>query len=305
MNYYEILGIKRTASQDEIKTAYKKLVKKYHPDIYTGDKEYAQKMTSQINVAYDVLSIPEERAKYDEETFPTYTYTPPSASTSYSSTKSTNGPASAYRNPYSTSSYGASRGYNSSNNRTYDGYNSYRYGAYTSNYNNTRDGSEHDYSSYAKYENVHQSNYKHSHTPYTNFQDKIFSEHELLENFNKLRVISVVLIVYVLMMVVFIYQYNRQVKLSAEKRRTSNSYSVSTTNTYRRDNTRNTTKSTSTPSAYASSTLRRKYPNCFEYYDEDELRQIYSEFVANYQYDITYEDFLSFFEEYLSTKGEF
>ena len=43
MNHYEVLGIKKTATTSEIKEAYKELVKKYHPDIYPGDKSYAEK----------------------------------------------------------------------------------------------------------------------------------------------------------------------------------------------------------------------------------------------------------------------
>ena len=79
MNYYEILGVKKTASQEEIKKAYKNLVKKYHPDIYKGDKTFAQKKTAAINVAYETLSNPETKNEYDEQITPTpnYSYTPP------------------------------------------------------------------------------------------------------------------------------------------------------------------------------------------------------------------------------------
>ncbi len=296
MNYYEILGVKRTASQDEIKAAYKKLVKKYHPDIYTGDKEYAQKMTSQINVAYDVLSIPEERKKYDDETFPTYTYTPPSSNSSYTgSTRASGYSSTAYRNPYSTSSYGAARGFNNTNNRTYEGYNSYRYGAYTSNFNNTRDGSEHDYTSYTKYENVHQSNYKHSHTPYSNFQDTIFSNQQSLENFNKLRVITVVLIVYVLMVATFFLQYSNHIRSTASHQRTPS-------NTIYSNSIAEDPYSYSSAKTYSTSTLRRNYPKCFQYYSESELRVIYNEFISVYS-EIPFEDFLDYFEEYLTREG--
>lgn len=80
MTYYEILGVKRNASSAEIKDAYKKLIKKYHPDLYNGDKEFAEKKAKEINVAYDVLSSEEKRKEYDAEVFPkpqTYSYTPP------------------------------------------------------------------------------------------------------------------------------------------------------------------------------------------------------------------------------------
>ncbi len=82
MNYYQILGVSKNASQEELKDAYKTLVKKYHPDLYQGDKTFAEKKTKEINVAYDILSNPTTRAEYDEEITPkntdiTYEYTPP------------------------------------------------------------------------------------------------------------------------------------------------------------------------------------------------------------------------------------
>lgn len=87
MNYYEILGVSKTASYEEIKSNYKTLVKKYHPDLYQGDKTFAEKKTQEINVAYDILSDSNKRAKYDLELNPpddinTYNYTPPKYTTS-------------------------------------------------------------------------------------------------------------------------------------------------------------------------------------------------------------------------------
>ncbi len=67
MNYYEILEIKRDASQAEIRKRYKALIKKYHPDLYDGDKKFAEEKTMQINMAYDVLSVPELKEEYDIE----------------------------------------------------------------------------------------------------------------------------------------------------------------------------------------------------------------------------------------------
>lgn len=66
MNYYQILKISRTATHREIKNSYKQLVKKYHPDLFVGDKEFAEQKIKEINEAYRILSNPETKAEYDE-----------------------------------------------------------------------------------------------------------------------------------------------------------------------------------------------------------------------------------------------
>ena len=62
---YEILGVPRNASQDEIRKAYLKLAHKYHPDKTGGDKEAETKL-KEINAAYDVLKNPDKRKQYDQ-----------------------------------------------------------------------------------------------------------------------------------------------------------------------------------------------------------------------------------------------
>ena len=64
-DYYEVLGLKKGASEEEIKKAYRKLAKQYHPDLHPGDKE-AEAKFKEVNEAAQVLGDPEKRAKYDQ-----------------------------------------------------------------------------------------------------------------------------------------------------------------------------------------------------------------------------------------------
>lgn len=65
IDYYKILGISKTATQDEIKKAYRKLARKHHPDLNPNDSEAIKKF-QEINEANEVLSDPEKREKYDK-----------------------------------------------------------------------------------------------------------------------------------------------------------------------------------------------------------------------------------------------
>ena len=66
-NYYNVLGIDRNCSQADIRKAYHKLARKYHPDVTIMEKSYAKNMMTSISEAYKVLSNPETRAAYDRE----------------------------------------------------------------------------------------------------------------------------------------------------------------------------------------------------------------------------------------------
>src|SRR5262244_2864634 len=63
-DYYSTLGVAKTATEKEIKQAFRKLARKYHPDVNPGDKS-AEAKFKEINEAYEVLSDPDKRLRYD------------------------------------------------------------------------------------------------------------------------------------------------------------------------------------------------------------------------------------------------
>ena len=64
-DYYEVLGVSKTATDEELKKAFRKLAKQYHPDLHPDDKDAEMKF-KEINEAYEVLSDKEKRARYDQ-----------------------------------------------------------------------------------------------------------------------------------------------------------------------------------------------------------------------------------------------
>ena len=68
-NYYEILGVDKNADANTIKNAYLFKMKKYHPDVYMGDKLFAEQKTMELNIAYDTLKDDNLRKEYDSKLF--------------------------------------------------------------------------------------------------------------------------------------------------------------------------------------------------------------------------------------------
>ena len=251
MNHYEVLGIKKTATQNEIREAYKKLVKKYHPDLYQGDKTFAEKKTQSINAAYEVLSDPELREKYDDEITPK-TYSP-NNSTNYN-----------YNTNYSTQR----------NNSAYS-------------YDNYRRNNSGQYSTYNDFYQRRYSNYHRSKVPnsnYTNYshsrQNKSFFE--LIFKTSKQQIIAVIIIfiIYLVTLVSNITEYSSNYK---NVKNESSNY----TNSYDNDRFYSDYKDFDVNDYYSDSELydiyEKDYADSFSSFEE--FKEVLSQYLYIYIYN--------------------
>ncbi len=92
---YEILGVPKNVNEADLKKAYRKLARKYHPDVNPDDKE-AEKKFKEISAAYDILSNPEKRAEYDQMGAEAY-YATPGAAHDYEAAFTSRGFADIFR----------------------------------------------------------------------------------------------------------------------------------------------------------------------------------------------------------------
>ena len=77
-DYYEVLGVSKGASEDDIKKAYRRLARKHHPDVNPGDKE-AEARFKELSEAYAVLGDQEKRAEYDQFGHALFSWSPRTA----------------------------------------------------------------------------------------------------------------------------------------------------------------------------------------------------------------------------------
>ena len=260
MSHYDTLGVKKTATPAEIKDAYKSLVKKYHPDIYQGDKSYAEKKIKEINVAYDVLSDPKQKQEYDESITP--------KQTAYSSTYSQPKTSNYYQtNYYSTNrnSYASQSKYSYENyKKTYDRQNSYDYSKRYTNYHRSK---------------TPNSNYTTQES--TQFTDRVANVFDAFSTKNKIIIVSIFIILYIVFIIASMNQLSSITNSKEQSSSTSNSSVRTTTgssssNTHKRNNYSNTVTN--------ENSTQKSLPDDYDindYFTDAQLLEVYNNYYSN------------------------
>lgn len=280
MNHYETLGVKKTATPEEIKDAYKSLVKKYHPDVYPGDKAIAEKKIKEINAAYDVLSDPEQKKEYDELINPrptsnyntSYSYTPPKYNNYQSSYNN-------YRSNYTSNSNYSYENYR----KTYNSQNSYDYAKRYTNYHRSK---------------TPNSNYTNTNNQYSNQTTNVFEQYFTP---SKLKVFFLILIIYIIFFIVNIIQvasiFGDNSSSSQEVRSSTPTTSAITEDhsTQKNPYLDSSDSSTSNYTTNNAQTLLKEF-DINDYFSDSELRKLYNE---------SYSDKIGTFEEFKDLISEF
>lgn len=271
MTHYEILGIRKTATTEEIKDAYKKLVKKYHPDVYSGDKTFADKKIKEINEAYDILSDPEKKKEYD-----------------------------ALINPHSTTSYKAPDYGNYTYNPSYETTNTtkrnaqaqgskYSYENYKKTYNNQ---SGYDYQK--RYTDYHRSKTPNSNYSGNNPETNTINTESIINfsKFSKFFLIAIILLFYFIFLITNLMQLSGSLhkknndSSSTTQEEFDNIESYQTYEEYNNDLYNTTPKETSKEKTFDINTI----------YSDTELREVYTEYFT--QIYPTFSDFKQALSDY-------
>lgn len=279
MNHYETLGVKRNASQAEIKDAYKALVKKYHPDVYAGDKTFAEKKIKEINAAYDVLSDLLQKQQYDDETFgsaATYSYTPKN----YSYT--------AQERPYNSSNYSYTTKRRATSNSKYS-YENYKKNYRTSGYEYEK-----------RYTDYHRSKTPNSNYTYGN--SKINEMHDNLTNnisdkFNGLNLKNkalIILAVFILYLIMFVSTYMQMNSVLNGQRSGTILNTKETTSSQEQEDDEEEPEKIETQK---KSSISREDFDINDFYTDEQLREVYND--GYYTSFETFTEFKDFFEDFV------
>lgn len=282
MNHYETLGIKRTASQAEIKDAYKALVKKYHPDVYAGDKTFAEKKIKEINAAYDVLSDLLQKQQYDDETFgntATYSYTPPSHS------------YTAQERPYNSSNYSYTTKRRAPSNSKYS------YENYKKNYRTSSYEYEKRYTDYHRSKTPN-SNYTYGNSKINDIHDNITNNISgKFDGLNFKNKALIILAIFILYLIMFVSTYMQMNSVLNGQRSGTILNTKETTPSQEQEYEEEPKEVETTKNSSTTSTISREDFDINDFYTDEQLREVYND-GYNTSFE-TFSEFKEFFEDFV------